>query len=424
MSFNRPQFLKPVLTSIIHQGSDIVDGREVHLFQDGAVNKYSRIRYAKDADIEKSIEAFQESFPGGTVHNSAHNIGIFENFKRAEEYVFVERRFDCAYFFEDDLILSTRYLEAMDGIRRWGDHAGNVSYFAAYGNHYATEQEQQEHQHELMALDHHWAFGLYRTHWQAMQPLLKPYESVVYGMDYSRRDHRKVFALYDASEISPRASSQDAAKAIASQRLNLWRCNTVVTYAKYIGTTGQHMTPELFKELGFDKTVVRQTLADIHFPSAQDIMRRIAEQAELFKTIREQELGSIISKLPARQYNALRFCDRSDVTYGYRLFLKREPESEEVIERRARKQSVLDFVAELVRSEEFNKLGGQAGAGVATRQDVSYAYRLCLHRDPDDESVYQTHVGKSDARMLTLQLWNCDERKQLWGRIEVPSANI
>ena len=84
MSFNRAQFLSPVLASLKAQSPPGVAGREMHLFQDGAVNRYSRLRYATDDEINECVALFEQEIPDGVVHASRDNIGICENFRRAE----------------------------------------------------------------------------------------------------------------------------------------------------------------------------------------------------------------------------------------------------------------------------------------------------------------------------------------------------
>src|SRR4051812_26108879 len=103
MSFNRPGLLRQVLQSLLAQRDPRLAQREIHLFQDNAVNAYSRIRYTEDKDIRDCLEVFRSIFPNGIVHLASNNIGICENFKSAEEYFFEERKFECTYFFEDDM---------------------------------------------------------------------------------------------------------------------------------------------------------------------------------------------------------------------------------------------------------------------------------------------------------------------------------
>jgi hypothetical protein len=422
MSFNRPQFLEPVLASLMAQREALLEGREIHLFQDGAVNRYSRIRYAKDADIDASIDAFRNHFPHGTVHHSADNIGICENYRRAERYLFEEREVDVGYFLEDDLVLSPVYLEMMDRISTWAVTTPNVAYFAAYGDYYSVPENIAALRRELVTLDHHWGFGLVRRHWRKMQPLLEPFYDIVCGNDYSRRDHRRIYALYESFEAAPRASSQDAAKAFACDRLGLWRANTVVPFAKYIGNIGQHMTPEAFNAIGYDRTVVsNEAVGDLKFPDKAQIERRLAEQRAIFSEIRQIEFSVLVEALPARKYNPLRPCERNDVSYGYQLFLNREPPSEDLVQMLIDRKTVFELVSDLVATEDFQRLNEVVGPPrICSRDDVYYAYRLCLHRDPDNERVFEEHVGKHDARLLTRDIWNGPERHKVWASVELP----
>ena len=234
ISFNRPQFLGQVLTSLKAQRDERLAEREIHLFQDGAVNRYSRIRYASDTDIAASVDTFRNHFPNGAVHQSADNLGICENYRRAERYLFEERELEVGYFLEDDLVLSPVYIEMMDRLCRWAQMRPNVAYFAAYGDYYLEQAHIIARRRELVTLDHHWGFGLLRRHWRKMRGLLEPYYEIVAGNDYSRRDHRQIYALYTPYGLAPRASSQDAAKAFACDRLG---CGGRIAWCRSQGTS-------------------------------------------------------------------------------------------------------------------------------------------------------------------------------------------
>jgi hypothetical protein len=421
LSFNRPQFLEPVLASLKAQHGADLDGREIHLFQDGAINRYSRIRYADDADIAASIEVFRQYCPNGTIHCSVENVGICENYRRAEYYVFEERQCDLALFLEDDLVLSPAYLAMMDRLCMWATATPNVAYVAAYGDYYLAPKAAAARRHELKTLDHLWGFVLLRRHWRAMQPLLEPYYNIVCGTDYGRRDHRKIFSLYGVGETAPRASSQDAAKAFVCDRLGLWRANTVMPFAKYIGTVGQHMTPEAFAEIGFERTVVAQEpTVDLNYPGAAAIRQHLAEQHTLFVAIRSEEFQRLVKALPPRHYDPLRLCQYDDIVFGYRLFLGREPESQRVIQAATGRTTVLQFISGLAESAEYLAMDLGRRARPCSRDDIIYAYRLCLHRDPENEHLFEEHVGTTDARVLTRAIWEGGERQRLWASVVPP----
>jgi hypothetical protein len=421
LSFNRPQFLEPVLASLKAQHAPGIDGREIHLFQDGAINRYSRIRYANDADIAASVDVFRRYVPTGTIHRSLDNVGICENYRRAEHYVFEERKFESALFLEDDLVLSPAYLAMVDRMLVWAAVTSNVAYVAAYGDYYLASEAAAARRHEFKTLDHLWGFALLRRHWRAMQPLLEPYYNIVCGTDYGRRDHRKIFSLYAAGETAPRASSQDAAKAFVCDRLGLWRANTVAPFAKYIGTVGQHMTPEAFAEIGFDRTVMAQApTVELAFPDSAAIRQHLAEQHALFVAIRSEEFQALLAGLPPRAYNPLRLCQYDDVVFGYRLFLGREPESQRVIQAATGRTTVFQFISVLAESAEFRTMDLDRRTRPCSRDDVVYGYRLCLHRDPEGEHIFERHVGRRDACVLTKAIWEGEERQLLWASVVPP----
>jgi hypothetical protein len=271
----------------------------------------------------------------------------------------------------------------------------------------------------LITLDHHWAFGLFARHWRAMQPELADFYDVVAGTDYSRRDHRAIYSRYARLDVAPRATSQDAAKALACDRLGFWRCNAKAPFANYIGACGQHMTPELYNEIGFERAaVLTEPVDDLRFPDAGAIDAALADQRRLFQDIRSNEFAAIERGLPPRNYNPNRRCDREDVWYGYRLLLGREPESDYVYADHVGSRHICEFVKGLADSLEFDSLAASPARLTCTREDVTYAYRLLLHRDPEDESIYREHVGKTDTRDLTLAIWRDPARSALWSVFE------
>jgi hypothetical protein len=357
MSFNRPDYLAQTLASLKAQTPGALDGREVHLFQDGAVNLYSGIAYAKRGDIDAAMAVFLEHFPEGQVHFWDHNIGICENFYRAEAYLLHERGFEFAYFFEDDLVLSPVYLDMMELLQRYAERMPQVAYFSAYGDHYAQPEEIAERGREMTNLDHHWAFGLRSSAWAQIRDYLAPYYGIVRGHDYARRDHQAVFDLFATVGAVPRGSSQDAAKAWACDQLGLWRCRSFAPFARYIGSTGAHMTPEEFERLGFAKTTIQeQMIADLDFPDAAGVETRLAQQHALFVGVFRNELDELRKHLPARKLNPMRPCTADDVKYVYRLLLHREPESQDIVDYHVKTTTVYRLAQDVILSQEFIRL--------------------------------------------------------------------
>jgi hypothetical protein len=355
MAFNRPPLLKAVLESLRAQQGAAIEQRQIHLFQDGAVNKYSRLRYAQDQDIQGSIAVFKEIFPAGIVHASPQNIGVCENFLRAEEFVFTELAAECAYFFEDDMVLSPAYVAMLDRLQWYCRGARMVAYFAAYGDYYADAAANEERRDQCITLDHHWGFGLFRHHWSRLRNQLEEYYAIVVGNDYSRRDHQAIYDMYRRLGGCPRGSSQDAAKAFFAAQLGLWRCRTVLPFARYTGKEGAHMSTAQFDALGFDNTVIAtEPLERLKFPSEDEMRASVEEQKQLFVDILRDEIGTLTAGLD-RMLNPSRLATPEELEGLYSLLLHRMPEPA-AYANRAGRYSVFDISQAIMRSPEYAQL--------------------------------------------------------------------
>jgi hypothetical protein len=278
MSFNRAHYLRPVLESLMANPG--IAGREVHLFQDGAVSPHTGTRVAEDAAIAESIRVFREVVPHGEVHAAPHNLGIANNFRRAERYVFLERGFDVVYFFEDDLVLSPHYLTMMDRMADWAVDNDRIAYFAAYGDQHASAEQQQEKHREVIGLGHHWGFGSKRVAWEKMNAFLDQYYyPYVENVDYKdRRKHKdKIFAGLKPLGVLPSIISQDAMKGLSMHVAGFGKAKTVACFGEYIGAEGVHFKPERFLQKGYGNTsVYPEPIDDLRFPGTETVDRWIA----------------------------------------------------------------------------------------------------------------------------------------------------
>jgi hypothetical protein len=428
MSFNRPDYLRRTLESLRAQAADAIADHELHLFQDGAVNRWSRIRYAEQSDIDACIAIFREIFPEGRVHYEGDNIGICENFCRAEELLFVQQQAETAWFFEDDMVLSSVYFAMMEKLQAFAEQTPELAYFSAYGDYYASEDDRLEHRRALIQLDHHWAFGLRREAWLRMQPVLADYYALVRGQDYARRNHRAIYEFYARSGMVPRGSSQDAAKTWTCARLGLARLRTFIPFAKYIGARGAHMTPEKFKELQFSSYMATRPVNDLAVPGTDELGRLVAEQQALLRAICTDELPEIMATLPTAELNPMRPCTRDDVLGAYRLFLHRDPESEAIYGDHEGHRPVCKMVEGLLNSDEFKQLKDDIEAErktetalppdrAMTAADLILAYELMLHRWPDETAIAQIEAHRNSVFLKVRGLCRSEEFKSLTERV-------
>ncbi len=301
MSFNRPDYLRAVLSSLAAQEGAAIEEREVFLFQDNWRNAQSGRICAEASDIEACIAVFREICPAGRVMATPHNIGVAENFFRAETHMFREIGADCAYFFEDDLVLEPHYLRTLDRLRDACAASGQVGYFACYGNLQATEADQRKNARALRRLAHLWGFGLFRQHWEEMQPVMADYYAMVLGRDYGSRPREEILRHYRARGIDVGVSSQDDVKKSVTYFLGRVALNTNLVNARYIGAEGLHMNPKKFEAAGFARTVLLGLAdAEFDFPDAARIEALRQEEATARARSIEKEAAAAAAKEAAK----------------------------------------------------------------------------------------------------------------------------
>jgi hypothetical protein len=254
ISFNRPDYLRQVLHSLAAQEGGAIEGRDVLLFQDGWRSPHSGRRAAEPEAIAASIAVFREIFPRGEVFAAVDNLGVAEMFRTAEHHVFEDRGAEVAYFFEDDLVLAPRYLRVLDGLRDAAAGNPGVAYFAAYGEFRASAERQRARPRDVIAIEHHWAFGLFREHWRRMQPFLDAYYAMLVGRDYRDRPHAEIIGRFREQGLPAIVSSQDGIKQAISFHLGAVGLNTYAVHGRYVGEKGEHFTPHLFEQAGYGRT--------------------------------------------------------------------------------------------------------------------------------------------------------------------------
>jgi hypothetical protein len=252
LSFNRPNYLREVLLSLRPQ----VDERiQIILFQDGFLNPYSGRLCAQPEDIAACVELFRTILPWGTVAASDRNLGIAENYERAEEEIFVHIKASCGLFLEDDLVLSPNFLAVTGMLLDLARRDARIGYVSAYGDFWATASEQKRRARELIHMHENWGFAMTRDAWLAERPFRCEYLSRIQGTDYVQRDHAEIIRFYESRGWKTAITSQDAARWIACLELAKVRLTTVPCHARYIGRVGVHFNEEYYDRANFAASV-------------------------------------------------------------------------------------------------------------------------------------------------------------------------
>ena len=262
MSYNRPDYLRKVLHSLAAQKNAAMEGRPIHLFQD---------RDQQGAAGE-CVKIFRSVFPDGTVHLAHQNFGIARNFLRAETFFFRELKANCVYFFEDDLVILPHYIETMDRLRVACRTNERIGTFACYGEARASADKQKARAREIVPIAHMWGFGIFREHWELIQPELQPFYDIVLHCRYTDRPGQSIHrAMWDHG-VCIDASSQDEVKKMAGVKLGKFGINTFIANGINIGKLGVHTRPISFARNGFNnQTLLNHERVDFEFPTEHEL---------------------------------------------------------------------------------------------------------------------------------------------------------
>ena len=253
LSFNRPAYLRQVLESLRPQ---ITEKDMVILFQDGAWNRWSQRRRARGQDINRCVAIFRKLIPWGDVHVANDNLGIAFNYERAERFVFEALGAEKALFLEDDLVLSRNFIAVTKQLLDLAMGEPRIGYVSAYGNLWASLDEQILRGGELLPMHENWGAALTRNSWLAERPFRLKYLELVRDSDYASRDQVQIKDFYARRGWQNKITSQDAARWISCLERQAIRLTTFACHARYIGEKGAHSTPENYRRSGFDRTAM------------------------------------------------------------------------------------------------------------------------------------------------------------------------
>ena len=125
-------------------------------------------------------------------------------------------------------------------------------------------------------MHHLWAFASFKRHWLAMRPWMEQYMQHVAEIDYRSRDHAAIRALFASWGFGCPATSQDAAKTMASILSGGIKVNTRAVLGRYIGEVGLHANAKLFEERGYKLTTMFPDPLPPLEPVTEEVYRHIA----------------------------------------------------------------------------------------------------------------------------------------------------
>ena len=260
-SLKRADYLKQCLSSL-ERNIDL-EGVDFYFFQDGAINPFSRIRYATEEEIETSLKTFQESkLPNKVIYKSNINVGA--SIRNHYQFTTLFPRYEYVVLVDNDLIFNRYYIKTLKVLFRQFKNDANVGSLQTSFKHQRGKYQQKESAEKLerfvtYGFSHLWEMGLWREKWEKIKPYIEPYFKLTENCDFKK-------LLYDKSvykDIREKLKNiYGSYHGITSEDYALMKAITMAGYTgihtltlrhKTVGEKGMYsFRGDRFKKDGFD----------------------------------------------------------------------------------------------------------------------------------------------------------------------------
>lgn len=246
IAFNRPRYFKKLIKSLEQQTQDA----EYHLFQDGAVNKFSH-NLKSDPKLLNEVRGIFEksSLKHKTKH--IHDMNVGNAINQFEAVEFMSKNYDRFLVIEDDVILSKHYIKLVNIL---ADQYLKDNVFSVSLNfkRMCPRREIEKNLNKAGYISLHWWAEMWSSkQWLKVKDYFLEYYELVKNVDYSKRPASKIKHLFHSNGLMIPQTSQDAGKDYALHKAGMKRVNTIVNRGFYIGEQGMHFSPYLYKKMGY-----------------------------------------------------------------------------------------------------------------------------------------------------------------------------
>lgn len=235
LAFNRPKYFEKVLKSFTLQTVQL-DPSLTTIWIDGYRGSRDEGRNRGDY-TEKTIQLAKDYLPGFRLVIRESNVGIAMQYREAEAQSF-RTNTDIAFFFEEDLVVSPHYLEALLDLEMKTRNFTEIGRIAAHG--YVKNRREVQRTNGVGRAMQTWGFGLRRRMYEASLPMLSKYYEVLDGTSYYKRDSERIQTVLLELGLEVKETSQDYVKGRIARHLGFTGISTYSQLGKYIGRTGEH----------------------------------------------------------------------------------------------------------------------------------------------------------------------------------------
>lgn len=242
-SWNRPYYLKKVLSALVK--NDLSD-TEFHLFQDGAICRFTGERLTDDNLVKENIDIFKKSsLPRRQIHWRQENVSVAIN--QFEAMRFLSRAYDYFIFTDDDVIVSPNYIALARKLFKQFEKDKKIACISPNFRLFC-DNEQVDKSIDKLAIfgGHFWLEAFWSEKWKKIEKYYLMYYNIVKNFEY-RHPHLyedKVRLLYKKSGYPSETTSADKAKEWAIKMAGMIRLRLVVNRATGIGKYGFHSHPK------------------------------------------------------------------------------------------------------------------------------------------------------------------------------------
>ncbi|AME22898.1 hypothetical protein [Burkholderia sp. PAMC 26561] len=336
LCYTRVKYFELTLASILNQkidGRDVSDFFDIYVFQDGLPEGASDEDVKRHSEISAIVENSNIAVIG---IKQEKNLGIGLHFDFIERFLFIDKGYAYANFFEDDLILCPGYLKTMKLLQdKFQDDSRVGMVSASPAGFQRSSEEQLSGLYDYDNMGHSWAFGLAKKSWLRRQPFVDEYLGFIRNVRYESRPNVEIQEWLKSHGIQENSTSQDYVKQAAIVKAGEVCLSTFANYGFYIGRDGANWDREAYASKGFQRSVICPKQLD----------KVVDLSAVRFEELRAAQSFSFT-------LDAVTPTTNEDVAAAYRIFLGRNPENLSVVEEMA-KRARHRVIELLMCSEEF-----------------------------------------------------------------------
>lgn len=261
MCFDRLDYFKRVIEAL---EKNEIDGRKIFLFHDLPVDAERNTGY-RDVAIfcENLVAESPERF--FYIKNNV-NLGFAAQWYRMMTFMLDVCGCPAGYIFEDDLVISSDYLESMDRLYEMFKSDERIGIYSCF-----NPQSRSDHFGYSM-MGHDWGICVPKNTWDKIKNLYFKYIKIQSLRDYRARDHRVIKSWVESLGLVWR-DGYEGADSIFEYLLaanGMARLATNVNLALPIGEQGMHFTKEIFSSLFSDVTL--GSAVEFRYPTDHEIM--------------------------------------------------------------------------------------------------------------------------------------------------------